>query len=225
MTRNLYRFLTARGREGQRDGGRIWERGASVGAGREVLVVLAKKWHVGKRLARHAGAAGIRAFGNIFDEDDAGLPPLGNLAASLDKRQRHRRAFLSVLFAATDERRLLFCLDPARTDILADLARDACATRVLAVETAMDEPWLMGHAQRTGLVGGPPAPELATLLASELRRQLAAEIDAARAAGLPEFHRLREDAAPAARAGALGAFLGIPREAAQAIAADPELFR
>ena len=49
--RRRYEFLAARGREGRRHASRRWESGASLGAGRTLMLIACKKWHVGKRLA------------------------------------------------------------------------------------------------------------------------------------------------------------------------------
>ncbi|HEU0221028.1 MAG TPA: DUF5928 domain-containing protein, partial [Paracoccaceae bacterium] len=184
-TRALYRYLTQRGRAGRRHGERIWEAGAHVGAGREVLLVLCKKWHVAKRLAKGAAALGIRSFGHLFDENDAWLPPLGNLATPRVKREWHRRAFLHVLFDATGERRLLFCADTARADIAADLMPDPCEFRVLEIDTGIDDAYLEGHAVRVGLIQNAPAAELRDTIVGALRRQFQDEAEAVAALKLP----------------------------------------
>src|SRR5690606_38732017 len=74
----LYRFLTGRGREGRRFAPRFWEREASLGRDRELLILVCKKWHVAKRLADHAAAAtGVPSVHYLFNEEATPLPDLG----------------------------------------------------------------------------------------------------------------------------------------------------
>jgi len=46
----LFKFLTGRGRVGRRFGPRVWERQATLGRERALLVIACKKWHLAKRL-------------------------------------------------------------------------------------------------------------------------------------------------------------------------------
>jgi hypothetical protein len=199
----LYRYLTGRGREGLRHAQRVWDRQASIGVGRTLDVIVCKKWHIGKRLALHAAAAGVPAYGYVFDEEEAGLPPLGNLERGREKRGRHRRAFLRVLFDATGTDRLAICLDPAQAVALADLAADACRVRVLFVRIHADEAWLAGHAGRMGLLGGSAAASAA--LIATLGRDVAAEERRILGMGLNELVIVGEEC----DAAAVGAFLGL----------------
>ena len=48
--RNLYSFLTGRGRIGRRFANRFWEEESTLGRRRELMIVICKKWHVAKRL-------------------------------------------------------------------------------------------------------------------------------------------------------------------------------
>jgi hypothetical protein len=67
--RSLFQFLTGRGRIGRRFAPRFWEREASLGRERTLLMVICKKWHVAKRLVAAIGAeTGWPALEYLFNE-------------------------------------------------------------------------------------------------------------------------------------------------------------
>ncbi|GIX13725.1 MAG: glycosyl transferase [Paracoccaceae bacterium] len=187
--RALYRYYTWRGRHGQRHGIRIWAAGRDIGEGRNIHLVLCKAWHVGRRLA-HAQRPLMPSFGYIFDEEEAGLPPLGGLSRPLAKRKHHRRAFLNVLCRTLGTDRLMFCLDPGDLDIIADLARDPCRLRLLDVAIPIDDAFLAGHGARLGLIApGTPETHRREVIAT-LHRQLAEERRALERMKLDHVHRI-----------------------------------
>lgn len=222
--RALHRFVVARGRVGRRFAPRAWEEGATLGRGRELMILTCKKWHLGRRLAeRISEVTGLTSLGYLFDEDGLTLPDLGGIESDRHKRGRHRRALLRVISEVEGARRLLILLDPARLDVLRDLASDQAQTRVLQVETGFTDGWLVGHAGRVGLLSeGAPASVQAQLLPM-LRDALAEEAQRIRDAGLPGHAELHAAAPRAANLHALQEFLGIPVREAGKILDFPDL--
>lgn len=220
----LYRFETARGRTGLREAPRDWEAGGRLGPGRALHLVACKKWHVARRLSAALARPGLAAFGHIFDEEEAGLPPLGNLSAGRLKRGRNRRAFLATLCEATGTARLLFCIDPSAAGFVAELAADGAALRVLLVSAPLDDAYLDGHADRLGLAGGATPPETRARLRRVLSREIAAETAALRAAAGPALDEIGPGRAAAANADALARFLGVTADEAAGIVALPGIF-
>lgn len=220
-----HRFLTGRGRVGRRFAPCAWEAAASLGNQRRLLIVACKKWHVGKRLAeRLRRGADLPGVDYLFNEAASACPDLGGLDRSLDKRNRHRRAVVGMLFDLWKTDRMVICVDPASIDVIADFQADRCDTRVLELICDFTERDLAGHARRVGLAGpGAALTDLAPLLPA-LRLDLAAESDRLQDAGLARFHRIRQQACDDENAVSLAAFLGIPAARALAIAAPGTLF-
>jgi hypothetical protein len=223
--RRLYEFVTRQGRIGRRNGPRFWEGDASVEAGRELLIVICKKWHVARRFADEVSfASNVAMLDYIFDEEDIHLPDLGGIGTTIDKRTKHRRELLRMLFEHYGNDRLLFCLDPANIDLLRDVYAGRNATRTLAIECALSDSYLEGHARRIGLVARDTPPATVTRLLPTLRNAVQAETDAIHAAGFPSAFRIREQASPEENAKAIEGFLGLPAESALRIASHPTLF-
>ncbi len=223
--RRLYRYLAGQGRHGRRFGQRVWERGASLGRDRELLILVSKKWHVAKRLLNAIRRqTNIPGAGYLFNEIDAGLPDLGGLEGAMDKRLGHRRAFLRLLYEYHGSDRLLICLDPSDLDALRDFHADRCVTRILEIETRMDDAYLKGHAMRVGLADENSPEALLSHLLPTIRRELDFEVRALREAGFPDHHRIAEDATDAENAEALQRFLDVPAPVAQELARTPDLF-
>jgi len=223
--RALHRFLTGRGRVGRRFAPCAFDAGARLGSERVLLIVACKKWHVGKRLAdnlRRGG--GLVGVDYLFNETAAGCPDLGGLEGSLDKRNRHRRAVVGMLFDHWKADRLVICIDPSRADLMADFRADRCETRVLEVICDFSDDDLAGHAQRVGLAGPQAAQAVLDPLLPAIRLDLCEESDRLRDAAPGPFHRIRQGAEDAENAVALAAFLGIPAARALEIAAPGTLF-
>lgn len=222
--RALYDYLRRRGREGRRFGQRAWVEGGQLGRNKRITIVLCKKWHLAKRVSdglRHHG--GQAAFGFIFDEDDAGLPDLGNLQAGLDKRNRHRRAFLNVLMKQTDASVLTFCCDPSNLGLLRDLASDGCALTLLELATDVDDAWLEGHASRIGLGSRSEAGGLHAGLMTTLRRNIADESTAIRDLSLPGHRVVHTSDTPGAMARPMADVFGVSVDVAGRIAQHARL--
>lgn len=223
--RRLFEFLTRRGREGRRHAPRFWERGASIGTGRELLMVVCKKWHVARRLAAAIGhETGIPHVGYLFSEDHAGVPELGGIGASLAKRNRHRRAVLRMIFDHFGSDRLVICLDPSQLDLMRDFAADDCRARVLEIDCHLSDAYLEGHACRIGIIGKNSPEPVRTSVLPAIRAELDHEAALLRTAGLPWITRIREDRGAGENAVALAAFLGIGQEEAGRILAEPRLY-
>jgi hypothetical protein len=222
--RKVHRYLTGRGRVGQRFAPRFWERATTLGPGRTLLILCCKKWHVGKRLAdRIAAVTGIPVLHYLFDETATALPDLGGIETTLDKRSRHRRALLAQICDRWQSDTLLICLDSAGREAIADLRGDRATTRVLEVDCAFTDADLAGHSRRVGLADeATPVSTLDRLLPA-LRCDLTGEGDRLRGAG-PGIYRLRETASARENAVPLAAFLAIPEDKAFEIAATDALF-
>ncbi|PSK84877.1 core-2/I-Branching enzyme [Limimaricola soesokkakensis] len=221
--RRLHDYLTGRGRIGERYGPRAWEVGGRVGVGRELLLIVAHKRHVAKRLVGMIRQLGDPAvFDYVFDEEGAALPPLGGFERGLAKRSRHPRAMLRVLFEAQDLARLAICIDPCRLDLVQELTEDRTDLRVLEIATRIDDAYLRLHAQRLKLADTDEAG--LDLLMPTLRRQFDGESRALGEAGIARHYRLVEGAPAEDNAKALQAFLDIPADTALGIARTPHLF-
>ena len=223
--RKLYQYLTSQGRYGRRFAPRFWERESTLGRERELLILVSKKWHVAKRLLnaiRHATNLPGVAF--LFDEADCPLPHLGGIENSMEKRTRHARAMMRLLFDYFETNRLVICLDPNNLERLKDFNGDRCTTRILEVECHFDDQYLAGHAHRTGLADAATPPETMTQLIPTIRQQFAHETDALRDANFPHYTRLGEGASDEENAATLSGFLGVGNETALQIARTDHLF-
>ncbi len=223
--RNLYAFLTNRGRIGRRFAPRFWETEASLGRDRELLIVTCKKWHVAKRLLeRVRQITNLPAVDYLFSEEHTPLPDLGGIQTTMEKRTRHRRALLRMLFDHYQTDRLMICLDPAHIALMQDFYSDRCTTRMLEIQTEFTDEYLLGHARRVGLAGEQTPPETIDRLLPTIRYDVQFESDRIRDAAFPHFHTIRERASVDENTGPLSQFLRIPPEQAREIAATEHLF-
>ncbi|MET4101171.1 hypothetical protein ABIE58_000587 [Roseovarius sp. MBR-78] len=223
--RNLYKFLTGRGREGRRFSSRFWEVESTIGRNRELMIVICKKWHVAKRLvARIRQMTNIPVLEYLFNEESAALPDLGGIQATLGKRTRHRRALMRMLFDYYETDRLLICMDPANMDLLQDFCGDRVKTRLLEVQCEFPDAYLVGHAQRVGLAGEQAPEETLDRLLPTIRADIIHEQDRIRDAEFENHSILRESDDRGANAAPLARFLDIPAEKAQEIVEIDYLF-
>ncbi len=223
--RALHRFLTQKGRTGERFAPRFWERESSLGRDRELLIVICKKWEVARRLVgrirRHTDLPCIEY---LFNDERCALPDLGGLERTMDKRHRHRRALLRMLFDFYESDRLLICIDPASLDLLEDFGHDRSVTRMLEVDCVHTETFLRGHARRVGLAGERTRPETLSRLLPALRNDLARESERIRDRGFAHLGLLSETDPPARNAAALAEFLTISETEALEIVTPVTLF-
>ncbi|MCB1337859.1 MAG: glycosyl transferase [Maritimibacter sp.] len=223
--RNLFQFLVGRGRIGRRFAPRFWEAESTLGRERELMIVVAKKWHVGKRLMdRIRALTDIPAIDYLFDDGTTPLPDLGGIQSTIEKRTRHRRALMRMLYDYYETDRLVVAMDPNNMELFRDFFSDRSTTRLLEIESEFTDDWLRGHAMRVGLAG-PRTPEDAIeRLLPTIRSDIYLESDRIRDAGFGHLYLLRETAAATENARALEGFLSIPHKRAMEIARTPHLF-
>ena len=221
----LFRFLTGRGRVGERFAPRFWEKDSTIGRERSLLIVTCKKWHVAKRLLDRVGSvSNLPTIEYLFDEENTPLPDLGGIQATLEKRTRHRRAMMRMLFDFYETDQLLVCLDPSNLDLFRDFYSDRSETRLLEIECTYSDTYLEGHAKRVGLAGAHTSPETFRTLLPTIRNDLFRESELIRDENFPEFYRIREKAQPEENARPLAKFLGIDALKAREIAETEHLF-
>ncbi|MEL7026240.1 MAG: DUF5928 domain-containing protein, partial [Pseudomonadota bacterium] len=223
--RRLHEFLTGRGRIGQRFASRFWERDATIGRERELMIVSCKKWHIARRLLDQISFhSNIPALEYVFDEDGPNLPDLGGIEESLGKRARHRRALMRMLFEYYETDRMIVCLDPSNFELVKDFYADRSNTKMLEIECSFSDSYLLGHARRVGLAGEHTPEETIERLLPTIRNDVVLESDRLRDERFPEYYRIRERADPEENAAALAAFLPLKPEIAHEIAETPHLF-
>lgn len=223
--RRLHAYLTQQGRYGRRFAPRFWEQGSTLGRERELLILVCKKWHVAKRLL-HAitRATNLTGVEFLFDEADAALPHLGGIENAMEKRTRHRRAMMRMLFDYHETNRMVICLDPKNLELLHDFYSDRCTTRILEIECDYSEHYLIGHALRVGLAGQNTPRQTLQQLVPTVRQEFAYEIDAIRDAEFPHHYRISEQHSDTENAIPLSGFLDISESIAGEIARTDHLF-
>jgi hypothetical protein len=221
----LHGFLTGRGRIGRRYGVRFWERESTLGPDRNLYMLVCKKWHVAKRLL-HAAAdrLDVRGVEYLFDEASCAVPHLGGIERTLEKRNRHRRALMRMLFDYYDTDRLMICLDPANISLMQDFMSDRANTRILELQCVFDDQYLIGHAQRVGLATVDTPGEVIARMLPTLRHEFADESVRIRDAEFPRHWRIRQDRSTSENANVLSDFFGIPPENGRVLAETPYLF-
>ncbi|WP_112874304.1 DUF5928 domain-containing protein [Paracoccus endophyticus] len=222
----LFRFLTQRGRVGRRFGQRFWETEGSLGRGRTLLMIVAKKWHVAKRLTAAIRAqTDVPAVDYLFNERDAALPDMGGIETTLEKRERHRRALVKMLFDQFQTDCVAICLDPAALGLIQDFVDDKAEARVLLIESAFDDDYVRGHIGRVGLAGAGSPPGVVDRLVPAVRSDLEHEADRLRDLDLPGMETIAPWAGVERNAAALQRFLGlIDGDTARRLAETPHLF-
>ncbi|MBU3029586.1 DUF5928 domain-containing protein [Paracoccus marinaquae] len=221
----LFGFLTGRGRIGRRFAPRFWETDGSLGRSRVVHLIVAKKWHIAKRLTRRIRTlTEIPAVDYVFNETEAGLPDMGGVASSLAKRERHRRALLKLMFERFEFDRLVLCLDPAALSLIRDFAADRAEARILFIDSRFDDDYLRGHMRRMGLASDSTPPEMYRRLLPVVRGDLEDEAERLRDMEFEHFETMAGHLPADLNAGAIARFLDVPAAIAQDLAATPKLF-
>lgn len=222
----LYEYITKRGRIGRRYTGRFWERGGQIGRGHEVLVVACKKWHVAKRFIESVRQIdGPETLGYVFEEDSGAVPGLGGIENSKEKRGRHRRAFLKMLFEYHNTERLLICLDTSNIAAIRDIQNDDCDLRLLELRCDVDDAYMLGHAKRIGLISDDVDVSIAGPLLATLNRQFKDESDALRDLKLSHFFCVDQHANQPINVETVARFLNVPSEQAAICLRDNRLMR
>ncbi|WP_415404710.1 DUF5928 domain-containing protein [Tateyamaria sp. SN3-11] len=222
---SLFKFLTGRGRIGRRFATRFWETESTLGRNRELLIIVCKKWHVAKRLLERIRVlTNVPAIEYLFNEEHTPLPDLGGIQNTLEKRTRHRRALMRMLFDYYETDRLIVCMDPGNLDLLQDFAGDRSITRMLEIQCEFTDDYMVGHAMRVGLAGEQTAPETLERLLPTIRNDMTFESDRIRDAEFEHLDRIREAADLDDNARALARFLTVPEDKAREIASIDYLF-
>jgi Family of unknown function (DUF5928)/Core-2/I-Branching enzyme len=223
--RSLFRFLTGRGRQGRRFAPRVWETEASLGRERTLLILTCKKWHVAKRLAeRIREVTGMQALDYLFDEAATTLPDIGGIGATLEKRARHRRAVMRLIFDASGTDRMVICADPSNAELFVDFHADKAEVRLMEIICDFSDDYLLGHARRVGLAGAATPDATTRQLLPTIRSDIRHESERIAEAGFKGFSRIRQSAHMAENALALAIFLDIPADKAREIAETDYLF-
>ena len=223
--RSLFQFLTGRGRVGRRFAPRFWETESSLGRERTLLMVVCKKWHVAKRLVeRIRDVTGLPTVDYLFNEDATPLPDLGGIQNTIEKRTRHRRALVRMLFDYWGQDTLIVCIDPANVDLMQDFASDKSRVRLLEVECNFSDDYLIGHAMRVGLAGAQTPQDVIDRLMPTIRYDLKFESDRIRDADFNGLYRMKEVGTVDENAVPLAAFLDISLAKAREIAATEFLY-
>ncbi len=223
--RNLFAFLTGRGRIGRRFATRFWERDATLGRDRSLKIIACKKWHVAKRLvAAIRQKTNMPALEFLFDEEATDLPDLGGAEKTLEKRNRHRRALIRMLFDQFERDEMVICLDPRNFDLIQDLLSDRAQVKLLEIACSFSDDYLEGHAKRIGLATDDSPPDTIARLIPTLRNDISYESERIRDAGFAGFDRILDTAEPDTNAAVLGRFLNVSADVAQDLAQTPHLF-
>ncbi len=223
--RRLHKFLTGRGRIGRRFAPRFWEAETTLGRGRELLIVACKKWHVAKRLAEAARQVGnVTAIEYLFNEEHTALPDLGGIETTLEKRTRHRRALMRMLFDYYDTDRLIICMDPSNFDLFEDFYADRCTTKLLEVQCSFSDEYLKGHAHRVGLITDHSSDDAIARVLPTLQYDMVFESERLRDADFSDFFRIKQSNSDHENAVAISDFLGVSDEQALKIAQIDHLF-
>ncbi|MDZ7904394.1 MAG: DUF5928 domain-containing protein [Cypionkella sp.] len=221
----LFNFLTARGRIGRRFAPRFWEIDQGLRREHSLMIVTCKKWHVAKRLlGRIRVATAIPAIEYLFNEASTELPDLGGIQSTLDKRTRHRRALVQMLFSNWKTDKLIICIDPANVDLIKDFYDESGTTRLLEIDCEFTDDYLIGHAKRVGLATDQSPNETLARLLPTIRCDVRFEADRIKEVGFDNYHKLREAAPREDNARPLAAFLDIDLATAHEILALDHLF-
>ncbi|MEI4234326.1 DUF5928 domain-containing protein [Roseovarius sp. D22-M7] len=149
---------------------------------------------------------------------------IGGIQTSIDKRTRHRRALMRMLFDHYGSDQLIICIDPGSLDLLRDFCSDRSTTRILEIRCRFSTDDLAGHAIRLGLVGHRTPPDALARLSPTLCGDLEHESDRIRDAGFENHLVLREAGDRSRDADLLARFLDIPAQTAQDIVDSDHFF-
>jgi hypothetical protein len=221
----LFQFLTGRGRVGRRYGTRFWERESTLGPDRDLYMIVCKKWHVAKRMLHAAeDRLAIRGVEYLFDEDTCPVPHLGGIERTLEKRNRHRRALMRMLFDYYDTDQLMICLDPANIDLMRDFMSDRVNASILELQCAFDDQYLVGHARRVGLATERTSDDVIQRMLPTLRHEFDDQSVRIREAEFQNHWRLREGRATRENAAVLAEYFNTDPDTGHALAETPYLF-
>jgi hypothetical protein len=223
--RQLYNYLTKRGRDGRRYAQRFWEKEASIGRERELLIIVCKKWHVAKRLLDAVTRqVGVKGVAYLFDEGDTRLPDVGGIEKMLDKRARHRRSFVRMVYDDMSTDRLVMCLDPSNIEVLDDFYGDRATVKTLEIACSFTDDYIRGHAIRSGIANENSTDDALARLVPTVRQDLAYESDRIRDRNFPHLYSISDKHSPEDNMMQISAFLDVSEDKARQIAETPYLF-
>jgi len=189
------------------------------------MIVICKKWHVAKRLLERVRATtNIPVIEYLFNEEGTPMPDLGGIQSTLEKRTRHRRALMRMLFDYHDTDRLVICLDPSNIDLMQDFHSDKAITKMLEVDCEFSDEYLLGHARRVGLASDQTPQETLGRLLPTIRYDITFEKERIRDAGFGNLERIRERATVEENVPPLARFFDIPIDTAWDIANTEHLY-
>ncbi|UWQ97037.1 beta-1,6-N-acetylglucosaminyltransferase [Rhodobacteraceae bacterium M385] len=221
----LHAFLTGRGRVGKRFGTRFWERESTLGADRDLYMLVCKKWHVAKRLLKASSEKlDVRGIEYLFDEEGCRVPHLGGIERTMEKRNRHRRALVRMLFDYYGTEQLVICLDPANLDLMRDFMSDRANARILELQCTFDDQYLVGHAHRVGLATDDTPGEVLQRMLPTLRHEFLDEQMEIREAEFKQHWRLKEGKSAEENGAVLADFFGIDQDVGRELAQTQHLF-
>lgn len=223
--KTLFEFITDRGRTGRRFAPRFWESESSIGRERTLLILTCKKWHVAKRLMERIRThAEIPGVDYLFNEASTPLPDLGGIQSTLEKRTRHRRALVHMLFENWKTSHFALCIDPANVDLIRDFYNDKGRIKLLEIQCNFSDDYLFGHAKRVGLATEKSPPETIARLMPTIRYDVKFESDRIADADFDNFFRIHEDASRDDNAHRVAAFLDVSLDKARDILSDDALY-
>ena len=150
----------------------------------------------------------------IFSEDVKELPELGGILSNNQKKARHRRALMRMLYEYYETEKLAICLDPSNIDLIRDFASDRNTTRILEINCDFDDQYILGHARRIGLISDQTAVETLVKLLPSIRNDLKKEIDSIGDLKLEFAYKIDEKGAVHRNADELSRFADIAMEEA-----------
>jgi len=220
-----HNYVRERGRIGKRYANRIWETGAKIGQDHDLTLIVCKKWHVAQRLVKSINDNSLApAYGYIFDQTDADVPDLGNISSDHEKRGRHRRAYLKLLYEHVQKTKVAICIDPSNVSAIEDLSRDGCTLRILEIQCEFTDDWLLGHAERIGLGSQAHLGQLNEGLLITLKHNIEDEKSRLRGLNLPNHFRIMDGMEPGPMARPIASALDISVDAGAKAARTPYLF-
>lgn len=148
----------------------------------------------------------------------------GGVETTVEKRDRHRRALIRLLFQQFESHRLVLCLDPSALPLIQDLTSDKADTRLLLIDSRFDDDYLRGHIARVGLAGSETASEVIERLLPMVRADLEHEAERLRDLDFAALHSIAPWRSPEQNAAQLARFLDVPAETALALARTEYLF-
>jgi hypothetical protein len=160
----------------------------------------------------------------LFNESGATLPDLGGIQSTVEKRMRHRRALIRLLFDYWGRDQLVICIDPADFDLIKDFFGDRADVRLLEIHCAFSDDYLVGHARRVGLAGPKTPPEVLRSILPTIRHDMRFESERLNDAGFSPFETISETATEDANVNALARLCGLSQERARRIVPDHTLF-